>query len=89
MTDDDDTIVIDDPKSGIRRARRATQKPEHYVVVCISMYTEDRDTAHAKVALLKERGLTQMSLSRLIRLALDRLDVNALERDLRASGVRR
>lgn len=88
MTDEDDTVVINESKSDARPARKATQNID-YIAVCISIYPEDHEAALAKVAMLKERGFTQMSLSRLIRIALDRIDVNVLERDLRAAGVRR
>jgi hypothetical protein len=53
-------------------------KPRHYKVICISMYTRDLDDLGAKVAELKRRGLTKMSKSELIRVALQRLDIAAL-----------
>jgi hypothetical protein len=73
----------------VARPRRVTQKPDHYAVVCISMYTDDRKATLAKIEALKDRGFTQMNLSRLIRIAVDRLDIDDLERDLRAAGVKR
>lgn len=54
-------------------------RPDHYKVVCISMYTRDLDELDAKVAVLKERGWTKMSKSQLIRIALAQLDVAQLE----------
>lgn len=55
----------------------------------LSIHPDDRDKALAKVTVLKERGFTEMSLSRLIRIALDRVNLDDLERDLRAAGVER
>jgi hypothetical protein len=41
-----------------------------YEVICISMYKGDLDLLDAMVARLKEKGVTNMSRSRLIRYAL-------------------
>jgi hypothetical protein len=54
-------------------------KPTHYKVVCISIYTSDLADLDAKVEALKARGLTKMSRSQLIRLAVGRLDIDAIE----------
>lgn len=55
-------------------------KPTHYKIICISMYTEDIAELDAKVAELKRRGLTKMSKSELIRIALRALDIDAVKR---------
>jgi hypothetical protein len=52
--------------------------PTHYKTVCVSLYTRDVDDLKAKVAELKRRGLTKASASWLIRLALSRLDIDAI-----------
>ena len=65
-----------------RRARRDTgpkhDKPTHYKVICISMYTKDIEELEAKVAELKKRGWTKANKSQLIRLALAQLDLDKL-----------
>jgi hypothetical protein len=65
-----------------RRARRPSEpradKPTHYKVICISMYTRDIEELEAKVAELKKRGWTKANKSQLIRIALAQLDVDKL-----------
>lgn len=51
---------------------------KHYKVICISLYTNDLERLDAKVAELKARGLTNMSRSKLIRIALCDLDTTTL-----------
>jgi hypothetical protein len=53
-------------------------KPTHYKVICISMYTQDLAELDAKVAELKQRGWTKANKSHLIRLALAQLDLDKL-----------
>ena len=53
-------------------------KPAHYKVVCISLYTHDIEALDAKVQELKRRGLTKMSKSQLIRIALSQIDIDKL-----------
>ncbi|MGF1466335.1 MAG: hypothetical protein ACFCGT_09385 [Sandaracinaceae bacterium] len=67
----------DDPPPRRRRARRA-QKPDHYKVICISLYREDLDRLDEKVRAAKAAGHTKMSRSALIRYALDQVDVEDL-----------
>ena len=52
------------------------KRPEHYKVICISMYTRDIDALDAKVAELKRRGWTKANKSQMIRLALSQLDLD-------------
>lgn len=49
-----------------------------YKIVCISLYTEDIAQLEAKVAELRRRGDTKANKSKLIRLALERLDLNSV-----------
>ena len=59
--------------------RRATpEKPTHYKVICISMYTRDIEELEAKVAELKRRGWSKANKSQLIRLALNQIDLDKL-----------
>ncbi|MBS1121202.1 MAG: hypothetical protein H6Q90_3430 [Deltaproteobacteria bacterium] len=60
------------------RRRSATEKPTHYKVICISMYTRDIEELEAKVAELKRRGWSKANKSQLIRLALSQLDLDKL-----------
>lgn len=55
----------------------AVTKP--YKVICISIYESDLVDVDAKVAELKRRGATKMNRSWLIRLALSRLSVDAVQ----------
>lgn len=63
-----------------RRGRAKALKPDHYEVICISLYKEDLARLDAKVRELKERGHRKMSRSALIRYALDTVDLDALPR---------
>jgi len=70
-----------DDDEGHRPARRSTtakQKPTHYKVICISIYTRDLEELDAKVAELKRRGWTKANKSQLIRLALSQVDLDKL-----------
>lgn len=71
-------------EDGRKRPRRgtesgkATPRPTHYKVICISMYTRDLEELDAKVAELKRRGWTKANKSQLIRLALSQVDLDKL-----------
>jgi hypothetical protein len=78
----DATIPATEATIARTNRRRPTKKaapkprPEHYKVICISLYTKDLEDLSAKVAELKRRGKTKMSKSELIRLALANLTVD-------------
>ena len=55
-----------------------SERPTHYKVICISMYTRDIEDLDAKVAELKRRGWTKANKSQLIRLALSQIDLDKL-----------
>jgi hypothetical protein len=61
---------------------RGGEKPTHYKVICISMYTKDLDRLDALVDQLKARGLTKANRSALIRAALDQLDLDKVPRGM-------
>lgn len=65
---------------GRRSKPKSKQKPEHYEVICISMYNEDLARLDRAVAQLKKAGHRKMSRSALIRFALDTMDVAKLPR---------
>lgn len=63
------------------RPRRAPKpKPDHYEVICISLYKEDLERLDAKVVELKQRGHRKMNRSSLIRFALDHVELDKLPR---------
>jgi len=74
--------VADPNNAAAKRApsgeRAKLQRPTHYKVICISMYTRDLEELDAKVAELKRRGWTKANKSQLIRLALSQIDVSKL-----------
>jgi len=57
-------------------------KPSHYKVICISMYTQDLTKLDAMVDELKARGLTKANRSALIRFALSGVDLAKVPRGL-------
>lgn len=63
-----------------RRAKPKAQKPEHYEIICISMYKEDLARLDDKVAALKANGHRRMTRSALIRYALDRVALEDVPR---------
>lgn len=63
------------------RARQA-DKPTHYKVICISMYTDDLARLDAMVDSLKARGLTKANRSALIRYALGAIDPDSVPKGL-------
>jgi hypothetical protein len=58
------------------------EKPLHYKVICISMYTEDLARLDEMVSTLKARGLTKANRSALIRYALGAVDVDTVPKGL-------
>jgi hypothetical protein len=62
------------------RARAKNGKPDHYDVICISLYTEDLERLDKMVAKLKKLGHRKASRSALIRFALDQVDIESFPR---------
>jgi hypothetical protein len=58
------------------------EKPLHYKVICISMYTKDLERLDALVDALKKRGITKANRSALIRAALDQVDLDKVPRGM-------
>jgi len=63
-------------------AKTPAPKPEHYRVICISMYTEDLSRLDAMVEKLKARGLTKANRSALIRYALEQVDLEKVPKGI-------
>lgn len=57
-------------------------RPEHYKVICISLYNDDLKQLDGMVASLKRRGLTKASRSALIRFALSQVDLERVPRGI-------
>ena len=66
-------------KRGRSKAKKA-KKPDHYDVICISLYKEDLAQLDEMVAKLKKRGHRKISRSALIRFALDQVDIRDFPR---------
>lgn len=64
------------------RARAAAERPAHYKVICISMYTGDLERLDAMVDELKARGITKANRSALIRHALSQVDLDKVPRGM-------
>lgn len=67
-------------KTGKRSRAKAKKKPDHYDVICISLYKEDLSQLDKMVAKLKKQGHRRISRSALIRFALDQLDIRDFPR---------
>ena len=68
------------PHPAVRTAR--PEKPAHYKVICISMYTEDLKRLDQMVDSLKARGLTKANRSALIRYALGEVNIDSVPKGL-------
>lgn len=68
-------------RAGLRPPAR-DDKPTHYKVICISMYTEDLKRLDDMVDTLKARGLTKANRSALIRYALGTVDLDNVPKGL-------
>jgi len=64
------------------RTSTAAEKPTHYKVICISLYTRDLDRLDGLVDELKARGITKANRSALIRAALDQVDLDKVPRGM-------
>ena len=88
LEEDEVTAVLRDSFYGDRgktRSRPKTKKakakkPDHYDVICISLYKEDLAQLDKMVAKLKKRGHRRISRSALIRFALDQVDIQDFPR---------
>ena len=81
---DDDTVA-----PATKRGRRKTDvrveakpRPEHYKVICISMYTDALARLDDVVKELKRRGYTKANRSAVLRVAVDQLDLDRVPRGI-------
>ncbi len=68
--------------AGVRPKPAPAEKPAHYKVICISMYTGDLANLDEMVDALKAKGLTKANRSALIRHALEQVDLDKVPRGL-------
>jgi hypothetical protein len=61
---------------------RQAERPTHYKVICISMYTDDLERLDEMVQTLKARGLTKANRSALIRYALGAVKIDEVPKGL-------
>ncbi len=61
---------------------KRTEKPAHYKVICISMYTKDLDHLDNMVESLKAKGMTKANRSALIRYALGEVNLDHVPQGL-------
>lgn len=69
------------PKS-VTPDQRKADKPTHYKVICISMYTKDLKQLDDMVDTLKAKGMTKANRSALIRYALAQVDLDEVPRGI-------
>lgn len=67
-------------RTGRKTKKKTQKKPDHYDVICISLYKEDLAQLDEMVAKLKKRGHRRVSRSALIRFALDQVDIRDFPR---------
>ncbi|WP_437640180.1 hypothetical protein [Sorangium sp. So ce854] len=58
------------------------ERPQHYKVICISMYTDDLERLDEMVSALKARGMTKANRSALIRHALSQVDLDKIPKGI-------
>lgn len=66
----------------VKEVEKRDEKPAHYKVICISMYTDDLQRLDGMVDQLKGRGLTKANRSALIRYALAEIDLDRVPKGL-------
>ena len=85
-TDDVDQILTDcffsERELETNNSSDRETKPEHYKIICISLYNEDLVRLDEMVTNLKKRGLTKASRSALIRYALSNVNLDLVPRGI-------
>lgn len=64
------------------KSRAVKRRPDHYKVICISMYIEDLERLDAAVAELKRRGYTKANRSAVLRAAMEQLDLDRVRKGI-------
>jgi hypothetical protein len=73
--------ALDDARRPRKRSKKAT-RPDHYKVICISLYNEDLALLDRVVKDLKKRGFTKASRSAVLRAAMQQFDPSQVTRGL-------
>ena len=71
--------AVEPPRSG---TRARPPRPDHYKVICISMYTGDLERLDGMIDELKGMGITKANRSALIRYALGAIDLDSVPKGL-------
>lgn len=84
LDEDEVSAVLRDSFYGAKTKKRnrvqTKKKPDHYDVICISLYKEDLAQLDKMVAKLKKQGHRRISRSALIRFALDQVEIGDFPR---------
>ena len=89
LEEDEVSAVLRDSFYGDKAGKRSRgkpkkakkeKKPDHYDVICISLYKEDLAQLDKMVAKLKKQGHRRISRSALIRFALDQVEIQDFPR---------
>ncbi len=75
-----DSFYGDKAEKRSRAKPKKAKKPDHYDVICISLYKEDLAQLDKMVAKLKKQGHRRISRSALIRFALDQVEIQDFPR---------
>ncbi len=73
---------VGDGRTGRKRPGVVKARPDHYKVICISMYTADLDRLDEAVRELKRRGFTRANRSAVLRAAMLQIDLSKIPRGL-------
>ncbi len=65
-------------KKGERNHLETYSKPNHYKIVCLSLYTEDIEKLNFLVKELKKRGHSKANKSQVVRAALEQIDIGRI-----------
>lgn len=68
--------------AGVKPKAPPAERPTHYKVICISLYTDDLAKLDEMVDELKAKGLTKANRSALIRHALEQVDLDKVPRGI-------
>jgi hypothetical protein len=71
-----------EPTTRKKLARNAKDRPAHYKVICISLYTEDLERLDGAVRELKRRGFTKANRSAVLRAAMEQIDLDRVRRGM-------
>jgi hypothetical protein len=72
---------LDDARRPRKRSKKPA-RPDHYKVICISLYNEDLALLDRVVKDLKKRGFTKASRSAVLRAAMQQFDPSKVSRGL-------